>query len=187
MTRSPSRTLRRAGAAATVLTLALSLAACGDETDDDAAAGDPETSASEPAADDLPEWAPAIETDADGGVTGLDFADTPEPGDELEVHVVSEGDGPALEVGQNLTADYFGAVYDAAEPFDESYSSKPFSAAIGVGQLIPGWDQALPGIPLGSRVLLSIPSDLGYGDAGSPPAIPGGATLFFVLDLIDAQ
>ncbi|MDO9454647.1 FKBP-type peptidyl-prolyl cis-trans isomerase [Nocardioides sp.] len=182
---------RRLSLVAAAAVLALTLAACSDD-DGDTSAEDPaptsstsDASEAAPEAGALPEWAPQIVTEGDL-VTGLDFTDTPEPGSELQVATVTEGDGPAVEVGQTITANYFGSVYGEDEPFDESYSSQPFQAGIGVGQLIPGWDQAIPGTPVGSRIIMSIPSDLGYGDAGSPPAIPGGATLFFVIDIIDA-
>ena len=171
---------RRWAALAAAATLTATLGACGE--DDGGSAADPAPSAES----DLPEWAPVIETDGDL-VTGLDFTDTPEPTDELLVETVTEGDGPPVEVGQTLTVEYFGSVYEGEEPFDESYSrDEPVQFPIGVGQLIAGWDETLPGVPVGSRVIMSIPSDKGYGDAGSPPAIPGGATLFFVIDVVDA-
>lgn len=200
----PVRTaLRRAGVGAAVLSLALTFAACSSEDGDDDTAKDPagqgseDTGSSDPSpteqqsegageSEALPEWAPTIVTDDADGVTGLDFADTPEPGDELEVFLVKEGDGPEVQKGQTITANYFGSVYGSDQPFDESYSSTPFQAPIGVGSLIPGWDQALVGVPVGSRVLLSIPPELGYGKEGSPPVIPPNAHLFFVLDIIEA-
>ncbi|WP_134764764.1 FKBP-type peptidyl-prolyl cis-trans isomerase [Nocardioides sp. 1609] len=171
------RALRVVAAPALALTLALSLAACGGDDGDETAS---DTSGETPT-----DWAPAIETNEEGDVTGLDFADTTEPGDELEVRIVEEGDGAEVTAGQTIQADYWGQSYGTEEPFDESYSGEPFTAQIGVGQLIPGWDQALVGVPVGSRVLLSIPPDLGYGDQDQP-GIPGGSTLYFVLDIISA-
>jgi peptidylprolyl isomerase len=188
---------RRWPLAAAAVLLTITLAACGSEDDGDAtddtgsSESTSETSAPEETegteTSDLPEWAPAVLTEGDV-VTGLDFTDTPEPGPELEVHTITEGDGPPVEVGQTLTVNYLGAVYQGTEPFDESYSSgQPVQFPIGVGQLIPGWDQGIPGVPVGSRIIMSIPPDLGYGDAGSPPTIPGGSTLFFVIDVIEAS
>jgi FKBP-type peptidyl-prolyl cis-trans isomerase len=119
-------------------------------------------------------------------VTGLDFSGVGEPSAELQVAEVTTGTGAPVEQGQTITADYFGQLADEDAPFDESYSSEPFESPIGVGSLIPGWDQGLVGVPVGSRVVMSIPPDLGYGESGSGP-IPGGATLYFVIDIIDAQ
>lgn len=177
------------------------LVGCGQENDDDVAA-DPsgetapaeesEEGAEEPADEGeagdtgtLPDWAPEIVTEGDD-VVGLDFTDIAPLSDELLVQVVEEGDGAPVEAGQSITADYFGQLPDAEEPFDESFSGQPFTAPIGAGQLIQGWDEGLVGVPVGSRVIMSVPPELGYGEGGAPPTIPGGATLFFVIDIIDA-
>lgn len=197
MMRPTSRTLPRrlaALSAAALLGGAL-LVGCGEENDADVATDpavetqSPDTG-SEAAPSETPDWAPEILTDGDGdgddNVTGLDFADIAPLSDELLVEEVVTGDGPPVEQGQTITADYFGQLPDADAPFDESFSKEPFSAPIGVGSLIAGWDQGLVGVPVGSRVIMSIPSDLGYGDAGAGADIPGGATLFFVIDIIDA-
>jgi peptidylprolyl isomerase len=169
---------------AAVTLLGLSLTACGDDADSgDDIAKDPAPTSEAGA---LPDWAPKIVTDSDDNVTALDFSEIGEPSDELQIAQVRTGTGAVVEAGQTITADYFGQVADQDEPFDESFSSEPFQAPIGVGSLIPGWDQGLVGVPVGSRLVMSIPSDLGYGDAGSG-SIPGGATLYFVVDIIDAE
>ncbi len=182
----PGRPRRRRAALATAALLAVTLVGCGD--DETGTATDRGSSSQEDQGDPasaFPAWAPEIVTDANGDVTGLDFTDTPEPTDELQVATVTEGDGPPVETGQTITADYFGSVYQGEEPFDESYSAEPFQAPIGVGSLIPGWDQTIPETPVGSRIIMSIPSDLAYGDQDQP-GIPGGSTLYFVIDIIDA-
>ena len=102
-----------------------------------------------------------------------------------------EGTGPTVEKGQKVTVDYTGTNL-AGKPFDSNVDPQfnhvePFSFAAGVGQVIPGWDEGLVGKPVGSQVLLVIPADKGYGDAGSPPTIPGGATLVFVVDILAAS
>lgn len=186
----PSARARRWGGAAATVVLALGLGACGSEDDDapDASseASTEPTESAESGAAALPEWAPAIVEDADGSVVALDFTEVPEPGPDLEVSLVETGDGPETQSGQTLTVDYLGQVYDGAEPFDASYDREPFPVQIDVGQVIPGWDQALVGVPVGSRVLMSIPPDLGYGAAGSPPDIAPNSTLYFVVDVIEA-
>ena len=70
--------------------------------------------------------------------------------------------------------------------FDNSYDrGEPLSFTVGIGMVIQGWDEGLIGVREGSRVVLSIPSDMGYGDAGVPQAgINGGDTLVFVTDVV---
>lgn len=47
-----------------------------------------------------------------------------------------------------------------------------------------GWDNGIAGMCVGEKRKLKIPSDMGYGDRGSPPKIPGGATLIFTTELM---
>ena len=57
-----------------------------------------------------------------------------------------------------------------------------------MGVVIAGWDEGLVGRQIGSRVLLSIPSELGYGERGVPQAgIRGGDTLVFVIDIVGVE
>ena len=64
----------------------------------------------------------------------------------------SRATAPVVESGQTIAVNYLGQVYDAKEPFDESYSKDPTSFPIGVGQVVPGWDKGLVGKTVGSRV-----------------------------------
>ncbi|HEX6233098.1 MAG TPA: FKBP-type peptidyl-prolyl cis-trans isomerase [Jiangellaceae bacterium] len=69
--------------------------------------------------------------------------------------------------------------------FDNSYDrGEPVGFYVGVGQLIPGWDEGLVGQQVGSRVLLSIPPEQGYG--GQEGHDLAEDTLVFVVDIIDA-
>ena len=93
-----------------------------------------------------------------------------------------------MESGQTITVDYLGQVYAAKKPFDESYSKEPASFAIGTGGVIPGWDKTLVGAEVGSRMILAIPPEDGYGAEGNESAgIKGTDTLYFVVDILSAS
>jgi peptidylprolyl isomerase len=134
-----------------------------------------------------PSWAPGLVTDGDK-VTGLDFNGTPEPNGKLRSAALIEGSGDKVKKGQNITVNYLGQVYDGKKPFDESYSGEPASFAIGVGQVVPGWDKTLVGATVGSRMILAIPPADGYGKKGNDQAgIKGTDTLYFVVDILAAS
>ena len=114
----------------------------------------------------------------------LTFPGTPAP-TELEIVVLSRGAGDLVEAGQDIEVNYLGQSW-GGRVFDNSYDrGESISFPIGVGAVIAGWDDGLVGQQVGSRVLLSIPSHLGYGDRGVPQAgIRGGDTLVFVVDIL---
>lgn len=107
---------------------------------------------------------------------------------ELEVQVLEQGDGPAVEAGQTIEVDYLGQVWGGSI-FDNSYDrGSSIGFPIGVGRVISGWDGGLVGLNVGSRVLLSIPPHEGYGPNGNVRAgIRGDDTLVFVVDIIGAR
>ena len=110
------------------------------------------------------------------------------PSGELEVLVLSRGDGALVEAGDDIEVHYLGQSWKGGV-FDNSYDrGESISFPIGVGAVIAGWDEGLVGQQVGSRVLLSIPSHLGYGDRGVPQAgIRGGDTLVFVVDIVGTK
>eukprot|EP00736_Rhodelphis_marinus_P013662 Rmarinus@m.5808 len=75
-----------------------------------------------------------------------------------------------------------GKVFDAKTKQGESFQFK-----LGGGQVIRGWDNGARGMRKGSRRLLIIPSELGYGAQGAPPLIPPKATLVFDLSAVDVM
>ncbi|TDD48549.1 FKBP-type peptidyl-prolyl cis-trans isomerase [Kribbella antibiotica] len=111
-----------------------------------------------------------------------------EPDKALVTEVLKEGDGPEVKKGELLTANYLGQIWRDGKVFDNSYDrGAPSSFPIGTGGVIGGWDEGLVGKKIGSRILLSIPSDKGYKEKGNPEAgIQGTDTLIFVVDLVGA-
>lgn len=132
---------------------------------------------------------PSVVTGQDGKPTGFKATGaTPEQVDHLGAWMLKQGQGPAVQPGQEITVNYLGALYPDGKVFDESYTKQPATFGIGVGQVIPGWDKALVGQKVGSRLVLTIPSDLAYGAAGRPQGgIPGDADLIFVVDIVGAR
>ncbi|SCL37417.1 peptidylprolyl isomerase [Micromonospora pallida] len=152
-----------------------------DEPADQAMTSSPSASADAPAADtpQLPEGAdPAL---------GTKPAVTKGSGElkKLTVTPLIKGTGPATKAGQQLTVNYVGVFYATGEEFDASWKTgQPFEFPVGAGRVIPGWDQGLVGVNVGSRVQLDIPAELAYRDgANGGPAGP----LRFVVDVLAAQ
>lgn len=109
----------------------------------------------------------------------------PDAPEGLQVQVLDAGDGRVVEAGDTIVAHYLGQTWDG-DVFDSSYDrGQPLDFQVGVGMVIRGWDDALVGQRVGSRLLLSIPSALGYGARGVPQAgIRGGDTLVFVTEIL---
>jgi FKBP-type peptidyl-prolyl cis-trans isomerase FkpA len=103
------------------------------------------------------------------------------------------GDGAEATPGTNLIVNYTGWLYDPAQPegkgqqFDSSTGRGPFMFMLGVGQVIPGWDQGVAGMKVGGQRRLTIPPELGYGSTGAGTAIPPFATLVFDIELVGVQ
>ncbi|MXQ82053.1 hypothetical protein E5288_WYG012548 [Bos mutus] len=86
--------------------------------------------------------------------------------------------------GDVLQLHYTGKLEDGTE-FDSSLpQNQPFVFSLGTGQVTEGWDQGLLEMCEGEKQKLVIPSELGYGEQGASPKIPGGATLVFEVELL---
>lgn len=133
-----------------------------------------------------PEGLPTV-TLADDGAPTITIPDA-EPPTDLVIQQLIAGEGPLVEQGQRITVQYTGVTWPGGEVFDSTWENgRTAQFAIGVGQVIPGWDTGLVGQPVGSQVLLVIPPDQGYGPEGQPDAgIEGTDTLVFVVDILDA-
>jgi peptidylprolyl isomerase len=106
---------------------------------------------------------------------------------KLVAKTVIKGDGPEVKSGQSILVQYTGKIWGSDVTFDSSWERKqPVMFKIGAGQVIKGWDQGLVGVPVGSRVLLAIPPDLGYGKDGQGDKIKGTDTLVFTVDVLGA-
>ena len=98
--------------------------------------------------------------------------------------ILKEGEGPTPANGDEVVAHYVGTLEDGTK-FDSSRDGgDPFKFTIGKGQVIRGWDQGFATMKKGEKAVLTIRSEYGYGENGSPPKIPGGATLKFEVELL---
>ena len=100
---------------------------------------------------------------------------------------VKVGSGASPVKGKMVKVHYTGTL-ENGKKFDSSVDRKqPFDFVIGVGQVIPGWDEGVISMKVGGKRKLIIPARLGYGAAGAPPDIPPNATLLFDVELLDVQ
>lgn len=160
---------RTASRALIAVALTVSLAACGSDDSPDSS-----SSAAAEVSTDLSEKPKVPASDESAP-------------DELVIDDVVEGDGAEAVEGSTADVKYVGAFYESGEEFDSSWSVSPeetIAVPLGAGQVIPGFEQGIEGMKEGGRRVITIPSDLGYGAEGQGP-IPGGATLVFVMDLVE--
>lgn len=110
------------------------------------------------------------------------------PPKQLQINDIETGNGAEAKSGDQVTVHYLGVGYDSGEEFDSSWSrSQPFAFGLGAGMVIPGWEQGIEGMKVGGRRELTIPPNLAYGSAGSPPVIGPNETLIFVVDLLAVE
>ena len=102
----------------------------------------------------------------------------------LRYKIVQKGDGAKAEKGKMVSVHYEGSLINGTV-FDSSYKRKePISFQLGVGQVIPGWDEGVGLLQVGDKARFVIPSQLAYGNAGAGGVIPPDATLVFDVELM---
>jgi len=121
-----------------------------------------------------------IETELQEEVVGIEA-------DEFNIETIEEGTGEGSKDGDTLVVHYTGRLLDGAV-FDSSLDrEEPFEFILGEGMVIQGWEEGMKDMKEGEKRILTIPSDMGYGEFGSPPNIPGGAGLEFEVELIEIK
>jgi len=97
-----------------------------------------------------------------------------------------EGEGDTPKSGTTVTAHYTGRLLANNSKFDSSYDRRdPLSFPVGVGKVIPAWDEALLAMKKGEKRALIIPPELAYGSRGAGGVIPPNAWLLFDVELLD--
>ena len=105
----------------------------------------------------------------------------------LRYQIIQEGSGKKATKGKTVSVHYKGQLTDGTV-FDSSYKrNAPIDFALGVGQVIPGWDEGVGLLKVGDKARFVIPSDLAYGSAGAGGVIPPDASLIFDVELMDVK
>ncbi len=101
--------------------------------------------------------------------------------------IIQKGDGIKPQKGQNVSVHYKG-MFAEGGVFDDSYKrGNPIEFPIGMGNVIPGWDEGILLLNKGDKARFVIPSHLAYGEAGAGGVIPPNATLVFDVELMDIK
>ena len=108
-------------------------------------------------------------------------------GDITEMKIVDlvTGSGAEAKLGSTIKAKYKGALAADGSIFDQNDEGVEFKLA--EGSLIKGWIEGIPGMKVGGKRRLIIPSEKGYGPQGSPPEIPANADLVFEVELLEVK
>jgi peptidylprolyl isomerase len=159
-------------ALAVALIVAIVLVRPGGDDDNEVAAEETPTTTSKPCvafSDTLPEGAPDVPVNVGPAPTQLISED------------LVVGTGEEVQPGASVVAHYVGVSCSTGKIFDSSYSRgepTPFS----LNEVIKGWTDGIPGMKVGGRRLLGIPSDQAYGAAGREGIAPDEA-LWFVVEI----
>ena len=113
----------------------------------------------------------------------LDLKSTP---GGVKYHIHEMGSGPQPTAGMMSAVLYYGALVSDGSHFDDAFRrGRAYPFRLGSPGVIEGWQEAAINFPKGTKASVFIPASLGYGDVGSPPAIPGGAELYFYMEIDD--
>jgi len=115
--------------------------------------------------------------------------ETPESTDitELQIEEIVVGDGALAENNKKVSVHYTGTLMDGTK-FDSSVDrGQPFEFVLGTGAVIQGWDKGVLGMKVGGKRILTIPSELAYGERGAGGVIPPNADLKFDVELLEVK
>jgi len=186
--------MRKLIAGPVALLLVVAMAACGNSKSSASKDSSTSTTASGPTTTEV---APLTSTPTDkipevGNATDLTKAPTVSAGTqpaptELQFKDLVVGDGAVAKASNTVQVQYYGANYADGKEFDSSWARGGQPATFPLNGVIKGFSLAITGMKVGSRRVVVIPPDLGYGAAGSPPAVGPNETLVFVIDLHAVQ
>ena len=151
--------------------------ACGNDEDEEVT----------PAVTPVPAVTPASTTAPDAGGPPPVSAQPTVTASGLQIIEVEVGTGDEAQQGQTVSVHYTGWLADGTK-FDSSLDrGQPLPFVLGVGEMIPGFDEGVAGMKVGGTRRLILPPDLAYGPQGRPPVIPPNAELTFDIQLVSVQ
>ncbi|WP_019668468.1 peptidylprolyl isomerase [Eudoraea adriatica] len=122
------------------------------------------------------------EAELDKVAAGFDKTNT-----GLRYKILKKGSGNQAQKGNTVSVHYEGSLTNG-QIFDSSYQrNQPIDFQLGIGQVIPGWDEGISLLKVGDKARFVIPSELGYGSAGAGGVIPPNATLIFDVELMGVK
>jgi FKBP-type peptidyl-prolyl cis-trans isomerase FkpA/FKBP-type peptidyl-prolyl cis-trans isomerase FklB len=101
----------------------------------------------------------------------------------LQYEVITQGSGPRPSATSTVRVHYVGTLVDGKQ-FDSSRDAGE-PVTFSLGEVIPGWSEAVQLMTVGSTYRFVLPPEIGYGAAGSPPDIGPHATLIFEVELLE--
>lgn len=120
-------------------------------------------------------------------IFGANTTKTTFDGTKLVTEDIRVGGGKEVKSGDTVSVHYTGWLADGTK-FDSSRDrSQPFNFTLGAGRVIAGWDDGLPGMKVGGKSRLTIPSSLGYGAQGVAGVIPPNSVLIFEVELLNVK
>lgn len=103
------------------------------------------------------------------------------------MEIIQEGDGQKPVKGSMVSVHYTGTLKSNGQKFDSSHDrGQPIEFPVGVGRVIPGWDEGILMLSRGARARLIIPANLAYGNM-ERPGIPANSDLVFEVEVIDIK
>ncbi|WP_326751819.1 FKBP-type peptidyl-prolyl cis-trans isomerase [Streptomyces hirsutus] len=126
---------------------------------------------------------PKVGTNTNGKAPSIEVPDVAPP-KKLVSSYILEGDGEEVGADNSVLVQYKGVLWDGGKEFDSTYGRGQLTS-FSLQQVVKGWAQGLTGKKVGSRVLIVIPPELGYGD--TPPEgsdIKKDSTLVFSVDIL---
>jgi len=132
-----------------------------------------------------PDMGDGMSDDDDMDYGGMDASGSGLP-EGVNKDILKDGEGyKQPKIGDEVTVHYVGTLESDGSEFDSSRSrEKPFTFTLGQGQVIRGWDVGVASMKQGELAKFTLAPGYAYGEDGSPPKIPGEATLIFEVELL---